>query len=86
MKRIKGVRQINDTMTHWTVEINGVRREFDAQITEQQPKRRAAHLAPGAGPTTIWTAHCRNSSTFDTRTAGAHGWWAPVAGGVARYS
>jgi uncharacterized membrane protein len=39
MKRVKEVRQIGDTMTHWTVEINGVHREFDAQIVEQQPDR-----------------------------------------------
>jgi uncharacterized membrane protein len=39
MKRVKEVRQLGDTMTHWTVEINGVRREFDAQIVEQQPDR-----------------------------------------------
>jgi len=42
MKRVKEVRQVGDTMTHWTVEINGVRREFDAQIVEQQPDRRVA--------------------------------------------
>ncbi|MCP2322546.1 putative membrane protein [Hamadaea flava] len=45
MKRVKEVRQINDTLTHWTVEINGVRREFDAQITEQQPDRRVAWMS-----------------------------------------
>ncbi|NUT32172.1 MAG: SRPBCC family protein [Hamadaea sp.] len=45
MKRVKEVRQINDTLTHWTVEINGVRREFDAQITEQQPDRRVSWMS-----------------------------------------
>ncbi|NUO61177.1 MAG: SRPBCC family protein [Hamadaea sp.] len=45
MKRVKEVRQINDTLTHWTVEINGVRREFDAQITEQQPDSRVAWMS-----------------------------------------
>lgn len=45
MKRVKEVRQINDTLTHWTVEINGVRREFDAQITEQQPDHRVAWMS-----------------------------------------
>jgi len=42
MRQVKEVRQVNDTLTHWTVEINGIRREFDAQITEQQPDRRIA--------------------------------------------
>jgi len=45
MKRVKEVRQINDTLTHWTVEINGVRREFDAQITDQQPDRRVSWMS-----------------------------------------
>jgi uncharacterized membrane protein len=42
MSAVKEVRQINDRMTHWTVEINGVHREFDAQITEQIPDERVA--------------------------------------------
>jgi len=49
MKRVKEVRQLGDTMTHWTVEINGVRREFDAQIVEQQPDRCVAWESTG-GP------------------------------------
>lgn len=47
MKRVKEVRQLGDTMTHWTVEINGVRREFDAEIVEQQPDRVVAWASTG---------------------------------------
>ncbi len=47
MKRVKEVRQLGATMTHWTVEINGVRREFDAQIVEQQPDRCVAWASTG---------------------------------------
>ena len=42
MSGVKEVRQLGDTMTHWTVEIGGVTREFDARITEQLPDERIA--------------------------------------------
>ena len=42
MSGVKEVRQLDDTMTHWTVEIGGIRREFDARITEQLPDERVA--------------------------------------------
>jgi uncharacterized membrane protein len=34
--------QVNDTNTHWKVSIAGVKREFDAEITEQIPDTRIA--------------------------------------------
>jgi uncharacterized membrane protein len=42
MKQVKEVRQVNDMVTHWAVEIGGVRREFDAEIVEQEPDSRIA--------------------------------------------
>ena len=42
MSGVQEVRQLGATMTHWTVEIGGVRREFDARITEQLPDERVA--------------------------------------------
>jgi uncharacterized membrane protein len=42
MEGVSQVRQMTDTLTHWTVEIGGVPREFDAQITEQHPDERVA--------------------------------------------
>jgi len=42
MSGVKEVRQLDDTTTHWIVEIGGVRREFDARITEQLPDERVA--------------------------------------------
>lgn len=42
MEGVKEVRQITDTMTHWRVNVAGVAREFDAQITEQIPDERVA--------------------------------------------
>lgn len=34
---VKSVEQIDDVLTHWVVSIGGVRREFDAAITDQVP-------------------------------------------------
>ena len=42
MEGVQEVRQLSDTMTHWKVEIAGVAREFDAEITEQHPDERIA--------------------------------------------
>ena len=42
MEGVQEIRQLNDTLTHWVVEIGGVRREFDAKITEQHPDERVA--------------------------------------------
>jgi uncharacterized membrane protein len=42
MDGVSEVRQVDDDLTHWTVELAGVRREFDARITEQHPDERVA--------------------------------------------
>ncbi len=42
MDAVQEVRQITDTLVHWTVEIAGVTREFDTEITEQTPDQRIA--------------------------------------------
>jgi uncharacterized membrane protein len=47
MSGVQEVRQISDTMTHWTIDIAGVKREFDAQITEQLPDERVAWTSTG---------------------------------------
>ncbi|MDM7854814.1 SRPBCC family protein [Cellulomonas alba] len=39
MGGVDEVRQVSDTMTHWRTSIAGVDREFDAQITAQEPDR-----------------------------------------------
>jgi uncharacterized membrane protein len=36
------IRQIDPQNTHWKTNINGVKREFDARITEQLPDERVA--------------------------------------------
>ncbi|GLW27001.1 SRPBCC family protein [Microbispora triticiradicis] len=42
MEGVESVKQIGDTRTDWVVEIAGVRREFEAEITEQHPDERVA--------------------------------------------
>ncbi len=42
MEGVEGIRQVDDTLTHWRISIGGVEREFDARITEQHPDERVA--------------------------------------------
>jgi uncharacterized membrane protein len=42
MEGVEQITQVTPTRTHWTVRIAGVRREFDAEITEQHPDERVA--------------------------------------------
>jgi uncharacterized membrane protein len=42
MGGVESIRQIDDTHTHWVTNIDGVKREFDAEITEQHPEERVA--------------------------------------------
>jgi uncharacterized membrane protein len=42
MEGVTEVRQVDDTRLHWVIDIAGVHREFDAEITEQHPDERVA--------------------------------------------
>jgi uncharacterized membrane protein len=42
MEGVTEIRQLDDTTTHWKTSIDGVKREFDAKITEQLPDERVA--------------------------------------------
>lgn len=42
MDGVDEVVQKNDTLTHWKISLGGVKREFDAKITEQAPDQRIA--------------------------------------------
>jgi uncharacterized membrane protein len=42
MAGVEAIKQVTDTRTHWVTEIAGVKREFDAEITEQHPDERIA--------------------------------------------
>ena len=45
MSGVEEVRQVGDAMTHWTAQIAGVRREWDAAILEQVPDEKVAWAA-----------------------------------------
>jgi uncharacterized membrane protein len=42
MEGVERIDQVSDTMTHWVTSVGGVKREFDAKITEQHPDERVA--------------------------------------------
>ncbi|MEU5160934.1 SRPBCC family protein [Streptomyces sp. NPDC020875] len=42
MDGVERIEQRTPALTHWVTEIGGVRREFDAEITEQRPDERIA--------------------------------------------
>ncbi|GAA1275828.1 hypothetical protein GCM10009677_31650 [Sphaerisporangium rubeum] len=42
MEGVESVKQIDDTRLHWNVQVAGVHREFEAEITEQRPDERLA--------------------------------------------
>src|SRR5215210_1814149 len=45
MEGVEAVTQLDDTHLHWVADIAGVRREWDAEITEQHPDERVAWRA-----------------------------------------
>jgi uncharacterized membrane protein len=42
MEGVREIQQRDDTHLHWVVDVGGMRREFDAEITEQHPDERIA--------------------------------------------
>ena len=47
MDGVDSVRQIDDTRSHWVTKVGGVRREFDAEVTEQYPDKLIAWTSTG---------------------------------------
>ncbi|WP_030772367.1 SRPBCC family protein [Streptomyces sp. NRRL F-2664] len=47
MEGVERIEQRTDTMTHWVAKIGGVRKEFEAEITEQIPDERVAWTTLG---------------------------------------
>jgi uncharacterized membrane protein len=42
MDAVESVTQVDDTHLHWSAKIAGVRKEWDAEITQQEPDQRVA--------------------------------------------
>jgi uncharacterized membrane protein len=47
MSGVERIEQRTDTLTHWVTKVDGVQREFDAEITEQIPDERVAWTTVG---------------------------------------
>jgi uncharacterized membrane protein len=47
MSGVESISQVDDRRTHWVTKVGGVRREFDAEITEQHPDERIAWKSVG---------------------------------------
>ncbi|MDF2710186.1 SRPBCC family protein [Nonomuraea muscovyensis] len=64
MEGVESVKQLTDTRTHWITEIAGVKREFDAEITEQHPDERIAwHSIDKPRQAGVVTFHRLNDDT-----------------------
>lgn len=64
MESIIAVNQLDDTHVHWTAEIVGQRKEWDAEITEQIPGKRIAwHSVSGARNAGVVTFHHLDDSS-----------------------
>ena len=50
MEGVEQVTQLDDSHVHWVAEIGGERREWDAEIVEQQPDRVIAWRSTGGTP------------------------------------
>jgi uncharacterized membrane protein len=77
MDGVDEVLQKDDTLTHWKISIAGVKREFDAKITEQHPDERVAWKSVGgtehAGVVTFHkldTTKTRVTLQMDTKPEG----------------
>jgi uncharacterized membrane protein len=58
MSGVESVTQVDDTHLHWVANIDGVRREWDAEIAEQHPDERVAWNATnGAHSAGVVTFH-----------------------------
>ena len=72
------VTQLSDTRMHWKISLDGVSREFDAEITEQLPDERVAWTSTdGTGHAGVVTfhklddSHSRVTLQLDTEPHGA---------------
>ena len=64
MEGVRSVTQLDDTHLHWSAEIAGVAREWDAEITEQHPDERVSWRATtGAENAGVVTFHRLSDAT-----------------------
>ena len=64
MEGVEEITQSSDTMTHWTIKVGGIERQFDAEITEQHPDERVAwHSVGGTEHAGVVTFHRLDEGT-----------------------
>ena len=64
MGGVERITQTDDRHTHWVTKIDGVEREFDAEITEQHPEERVAWKSTdGKSHAGVVTFHKLNDTT-----------------------
>jgi len=61
MEGVEAVHQVDDTHLHWVAEVGGRRKEWDAEITQQEPDQRVAWTA---------TSGARNAGSVDFHRLG----------------
>ncbi len=58
MENVEEVRQVSDRRLRWKAKINGIKREWDAEISEQVPEQRIAwHSIDGVENSGVVTFH-----------------------------
>jgi len=69
MEGVQEIRQLDATHTHWKTEVAGVKREFDAEITEQHPDERVAWKSVGGDVRHAGVVTFHRLGDQDTRVA-----------------
>ena len=67
MGGVESITQIDETHTHWVTNIDGVKREFDAEITEQHPDERVAWNSIGGDTEHAGVVTFHKLSDIETR-------------------
>lgn len=86
MDGVESIRQTDDRRSHWVTKVGGVRREFDAEFTEQLPDRRIAWKSIGGDTVHAGVVTFHRLSDNDTRVTVQLAWqpegFVEKAGGI----
>jgi uncharacterized membrane protein len=74
MDGVESISQTDDRHSHWVTRIAGVRREFDAEITEQHPDERIAWKSTGTGTSHAGVVTFHRLGDNDTRVTVQLAW------------
>jgi carbon monoxide dehydrogenase subunit G len=74
MNGVESIRQSDDRHSHWVTKVGGVRREFDAEITEQHPDERIAWKSTGGDTSHAGVVTFHRLGDDDTRVTVQLAW------------